>query len=41
MRAIHGGKSKNDKSDSHKIAALLKGGLIPMAYVYPRKMQAT
>ncbi|BCO07869.1 IS110 family transposase [Desulfolithobacter dissulfuricans] len=41
MRAIHGGKSKNDKIDSHKIAALLKGGLIPMAYVYPRKMRAT
>lgn len=41
MRAIHGGKSKNDKIDSHKIAALLKGGLMPMAYVYPRKMRAT
>lgn len=41
MRAIHGGKSKNDKIDSHKIAALLRGGLIPMAYVYPRKMRAT
>jgi len=41
MRAIHGGKSKNDKIDSHKIAALLRGGLIPMAYVYPSKMRAT
>jgi transposase len=41
MKAIHGGKAKNDKIDSHKIAALLKGGLIPMAYVYPRKMRAT
>ena len=41
MRAIHGGKSKNDRIDSHKIAALLKGGLMPMAYVYPRKMRAT
>jgi len=41
MRAIHGGKSKNDKIDSHKIAALLKGGLIPQAYVYPRKKRAT
>ena len=41
MRAIHGGKSKNDRIDSHKIAALLKGGLIPMAYVYPRRMRAT
>ena len=41
MRAIHGGKSKNDKIDSHKIAALLRGGLIPTAYVYPQKMRAT
>lgn len=41
MRAIHGGKSKNDRIDSYKIAALLKGGLIPQAYVYPRKMRAT
>lgn len=41
MRAIHGGKSKNDKIDSHKIAALLRGGLIPMAYVYPQRMRAT
>jgi transposase len=41
MRAIHGGKAKNDKIDSHKIAALLKGGLIPMSYVYPKKMRAT
>ena len=41
MRAIHGGKSKNDKIDSQKIAALLKGGLIPMAYVYPQRMRAT
>jgi len=41
MRAIHGGKSKNDKLDSHKIAALLRGGLIPMAYPYPQKMRAT
>lgn len=41
MRAIHGGKSKNDKIDSRKIAGLLRGGLIPMAYVYPQKMRAT
>lgn len=41
MRAIHGGKSKNDKIDSKKIASLLRGGLIPQAYVYPRKMRAT
>ncbi len=41
MRAIHGGKSKNDKIDSRKIAQLLKGGLIPMAYVYPQEIRAT
>ena len=41
MKAIHGGKSKNDKIDSRKIAGLLRGGLIPLAYVYPRKMRAT
>jgi len=41
MKAIHGGKAKNDKIDSQKIAALSKGGLIPMSYVYPEKMRAT
>jgi transposase len=41
MRAIHGGKAKHDRIDSHKIAALLRGGLIPQAYVYPRRMRAT
>lgn len=41
MKAIHGGKAKNDKIDSHKIAVLLRGGMIPMAYVYPAKMRAT
>jgi len=41
MRAIHGGKAKNDRIDAHKIAALLRGGMIPMAYVYPHEMRAT
>ena len=41
MKAIHGGKAKNDKIDSRKIAALLRGGLIPQAYVYPPEMRAT
>jgi transposase len=41
MRAIHGGNAKNDRIDSHKIAALLRGGLIPQASVYPRRMRAT
>ena len=41
MKAIHGGKAKNDKIDSHKIAVLLRGGMLPHAYVYPAKMRAT
>jgi transposase len=41
MKAIHGGKAKNDKSDSQKIAALLRGGMLPQAYVYPAEMRAT
>jgi transposase len=31
MKAMHGGKAKNDKSDAQKIAALLRGGLLPQA----------
>ena len=31
MQALHGGKAKNDTSDSPKIAALLRGGLLPQA----------
>jgi transposase len=41
MKAIHGGKAKNDKIDSRKIASLLRGGLLPQAYVYPAPMRAT
>ena len=41
MKAIHGGKSKNDRIDSYKIAALLRGKNLPQAYVYPRHMRAT
>ena len=41
MKAIHGGKSKNDKIDSHKIAVLLRGGMLPQSYVYPARMRAT
>jgi transposase len=40
MKAIHGGKAKNDKIDSHKIAVLLRGGMLPQAYVYPARMRA-
>jgi len=41
MRAIHGGKAKNDRVDAYKIAALLKGGNLPTGYVYPQKMRST
>jgi transposase len=41
MKAIHGGKAKNDKLDSFEIATLLRGGLLPQAYVYPVAMRAT
>ena len=41
MKAIHGGKAKNDKIDAFKIAMLLRGGNLPKAYVYPPEMRAT
>jgi hypothetical protein len=41
MKAIHGSKTKNDKIDSHKIALLLRGGMLPMAYVYPALLRST
>jgi len=41
MKAIHGGKAKNDKIDSRKIAVLLRGGTLAQAYVYPPEMRAT
>jgi hypothetical protein len=41
VKAIHGGKAKNDHSDSHKIAALRRGGLRPQASVYPAERRAT
>ena len=40
MKAIHGGKTKNDKVDSFKIATLLRGGNFPIAYDYPSEMRA-
>jgi hypothetical protein len=40
-QAIHSGTAKNDRLDSHTIAALLRGGLMPQAYVSPRRMRAT
>ena len=41
MKAIHGGKTKNDRIDSEKIAILLRGGMLPEAYAYPKAMRAT
>lgn len=41
MKAIHGGKAKNDRIDSEKIARLLKAGMLPQAYAYPARMRAT
>jgi len=41
MKAIHGGKAKNDTIDSHTIASLVRGGLLPQAYVYPAAMRST
>jgi transposase len=41
MKAIHGGKAKNDTIDAQKIAVLLRGGMLPQAYVSPAEMRAT
>jgi transposase len=41
LRAIHGGKAKNDRIDSAKIARLLRGGAFPIAYAYPKGMRET
>jgi transposase len=41
MKAIHGGKAKNDRLDANKIARLLRGGNFPLAYVYPKGMRET
>ena len=41
MHASHGGKATHDKRDAHKIAVLLRGGMLPQAYVYPAAMRAT
>jgi transposase len=41
MKAVHGGKAKNDRIDAAKIAGLLRGGMFPMAYVYPRDKRET
>ena len=40
VKAIHGGKNKNDRIDSEKLARLLAGNLIPPAYVYPARKRS-
>src|SRR5262249_21956116 len=41
MKAIHGGKSADDRIDSQKIAQLVRGGNLPIAYVYPKGLRET
>ena len=41
MRLIHGAKTKTDRIDAAKLAALLRGGLFPIGYVYPRAKRQT
>jgi transposase len=41
LKAIHGGKVKNDKVDSEKLAYLLRGGNFAVAYAYPQAWRAT
>jgi transposase len=40
-KAIHGGKATHDTIDAQQIAVLLRGGMLPQAYVYPAAMRAT
>ena len=41
MKAIHGGKAKNDRIDAYKIATILRGGVFPYSYVYPAEWRST
>lgn len=41
MKAVHGGKTKNDRQDAYKLAALVRGGNFPLAYVYPPEWRPT
>ena len=40
-KALQGATANNDKIASQKIAALLRGGMLPQASVYPAEMRAT
>jgi transposase len=41
MKALHGGQATHDTIDAHKMAVLLRGGMLPPADVYPAEMRAT
>src|SRR4029450_4308422 len=41
MKHIHKAKSKSDRIDAGKLAAMLRGGLFPLAYAYPRAKRQT
>lgn len=41
MNALHGGKATHDTIDAPKMAALLRGGRLPQASVYPAQRRAT
>lgn len=41
MKAISGGKTRNDRKDAEKIVMLLRSGMFPQAYVYPKAYRAT
>ncbi len=40
MKHIHGGKAKNDRIDSKKIAYLLRSNLLPLSYAYPPHLRS-
>jgi hypothetical protein len=39
-RAMHGGHAQNDRLDAHTLAARLRGGRMPQASGYPRRVRA-
>jgi transposase len=41
MKAIHGGQATHETIDAQKSAVLLRGGMLPQAYVYPADLRAT
>ena len=39
LKAIHGGKAKNDRIDAGQRARIRRGGTFPIAYVYPKGLR--